>query len=1003
MIELDPPLPDWGGTTYAVTYVDLERAGEVTFTVDALASARLFINDVLLLENDRRRQYRPAITTARLWMPAGRSKVVLALTSRFRGPQAAVFLTDLQGRPVAVAQAAESASGYRPVSPEARPGEEAALRTLAERYLAAQLAFERGDAELVRELIDLPPLSASVPGLLMEAISWAASPMVPFDVARNRALALMRQAVEREPAAWRPHYELARFEAEEERYQEALVQLDRGLELAPEQPALWLLRASLLTSQGLWAETLEAIERVAELAPDSCEPARARLALARGRERRAEAEAAAARLVSCDRSNDALARAHLAAGRWSEATSELERLVRRRGQEPMLMVALAQAFRGAGEVDREAEVLERLLELMPEDRTALGDLVDLEVARGQRARAVDRLGRSLAATPTDRVMERRIRELLTGSELLEPLRVDGRQVIADYEASGVTYEQPSVLLLDRTLFRVYPDGSIAELTHNITRVQSDEGIELDGEFHLPRGAMLLTIRTIKADGQVLEPEDIEGKQSLSLPGLEVGDYVEVEYLRGHEPPPEFPGGVWPWRFYFQGFRRAFHHSELVILAPAELELETSWRGEPIEPERRALGALQQLRWVARQMGTLSLEPGGPNREELVPSVQVAAGASWPRYRRALAEAFADRDRPSRELIRRAREVVEAAEARTEDEQVDALFRWVAENVEAGGDPLTQVSHALTARTGARTRLTAAMARAVGLEVELGFARSSYADQTTDPIPSLDMYNYPVFRVGDRWVFLGEDARWSPACALPADLRGQRALMAGGDELFQRLGDRSCQPDRVEVELELILAADGRATGALVERLSGGEAIRWRRALEQTPEGERQGMIEEEHLADVLPGAEIIELEVRHQEALDRPLELRYRLRGARLAEPSEAGLRLTMPYASELVAAFASLPARQTPLVLHSPLNERLRVLVTLAPGVRVEAPETVEVIHPRGEFRLTGEVADGRLSLERRLTVRRGRIEPEAYAAFAEFCRAVDRAEQHPVELRLP
>lgn len=1011
-VELRAPQPSWGGTVYAVTYVDLDRARQVALTVDTTASARVFINDTSVMTLDRRQEYLPLFSTVHLWLPSGRSKVVVALTSRYSAPSMVVTMTDTEGRIVVSNATRTSPRGYSPARPTVLPEietDEATELSPTRRFLSAYTSLSEGAPEQVRALLDQgsEALRQSAPGLLLRAMSWAADPTVPYDVARNRALTQLRAALELTPSAWRPYFELARHDADEERYEESLRRLRDGIERAPEQPALWMLYASLLTTRGLWSESEDAIARAAELTPGSCEPFQARLALARARHRQSDAEAAARQLVACDRSSDSLARVQLEAEGFDEAEAEIRRLLRRRGEEPLLLDSLAEVLRGRGEVDEETRTLARILERDPEDRIALLDMVDLAVAGGRTGDALDALARTMASVPSDHMMERRLHALLSESELLEPFRIDGRALIEEYEASGTSYEVPSVLVLDRTVFRIYPDGSVVELTHGITRVQSAEGIEAEGEFHVPRGAAILTARTVKADGTLLEPEDIEGKSSLSLPNLEVGDFVETEYLRGIEPPPEFPGGVWPWRFYFQGFRRAFHDSELVVVAPTGLNLDLSWRGDPLEGQRGEVGDLQVLRWVARAMGTLSDEPDSPNRDELVPSLQVSSGASWELYRHALAEALADRDRVSRELRAMARSLTD--DAGNDEERLESLYRWVAENVEDGGDPLASVAHMLAARTGERTRLTAILARVAGLDVRLGLARSTYADQTDDPIPSLNMYSYPVFRVGRRWVYVGDRARWSPSCYLPADLRGQPVLMLEpeGDAHFETMEAEPCQSDHTQVTVQLTMASDGVAQGTVEETHSGGEAVRWRSLLGRTPNTERQGALEESYVADVLPGAEVTGLEILQEEELELEVTIVYQVRGIRLGEtPSPGVLRVVLPYHSELASGYASLPTRETPLVVRAPVDERVLFEVELPQGATARLPATAHSITPAGEFTLEaprGSSARSSIRLERRITLHAGRIEPEAYEAFATFCRDVDRLEQQEIMVSLP
>ncbi len=48
----------------------------------------------------------------------------------------------------------------------------------------------------------------------------------------------------------------------------------------------------------------------------------------------------------------------------------------------------------------------------------------------------------------------------------------------------------------------------------------------------PPQGLVLHLRVIKPDGRVLEPEPVAGKPTLTLPHLEVGDFVEMEHITG---------------------------------------------------------------------------------------------------------------------------------------------------------------------------------------------------------------------------------------------------------------------------------------------------------------------------------------------------------------------------------------------------------------------------------------------------------------------------------------
>src|SRR5690606_7945109 len=152
-------------------------------------------------------------------------------------------------------------------------------------------------------------------------------------------------------------------------------------------------------------------------------------------------------------------------------------------------------------------------------------------ARGDEQAARERMRGALEVEPEAMASLRHVLRSLYGENPLEAYRRDGAEVIRELEASGRTYEEPMVLVLDYTVYRVFEDGSMLELTHNIFRLQSQEAVDAMGEYAVPDGAQMLTLHTVKADGTRLEPDEIAGKDTISFPSLSPGDYIEFEYVR----------------------------------------------------------------------------------------------------------------------------------------------------------------------------------------------------------------------------------------------------------------------------------------------------------------------------------------------------------------------------------------------------------------------------------------------------------------------------------------
>ena len=229
------------------------------------------------------------------------------------------------------------------------------------------------------------------------------------------------------------------------------------------------------------------------------------------------------------------------------------------------------------------------------------------------------------------------RALFARDELAE-FRLDGAQVLRDFEASGRTYREPAVLVLDYTVVRVFEDGSRLVLTHNIWKMQSEEAVDEHGEFEPPGNAYLFRLHTVKADGTRLEPDMIEGKDTISMPNLQIGDYVEHEFVQYVPPSSAYAAGLVGGRFMFQGFEKPYDRSELVVAVPTSMgPLVVDPRGPAPEVVRETRGPLEVYRWRVNEsrplVEQLPLPPREPSkrgdgptlRERILDALKVHAG------------------------------------------------------------------------------------------------------------------------------------------------------------------------------------------------------------------------------------------------------------------------------------------------------------------------------------------------------------------------------------------
>src|SRR5262249_1925523 len=148
------------------------------------------------------------------------------------------------------------------------------------------------------------------------------------------------------------------------------------------------------------------------------------------------------------------------------------------------------------------------------------------------------------------------------------------------------------------------------------------------EVQVPQGAQVLALRTIKADGTVLEPESLD-KDTVSLPGVGVGDAVEFEYLLAHAARRAASPGWTAGAFYFQVGGVADDWATYAVIAPRGSGMTVDAHNMPA-PVLKAEGGQEVVRAEVRGAPALVPEPNSPpSGTEQLPFLVIGAGDTGP--------------------------------------------------------------------------------------------------------------------------------------------------------------------------------------------------------------------------------------------------------------------------------------------------------------------------------------------------------------------------------------
>ncbi len=1042
--------PSQEGVHLVETWFELRSAAEIILAVQAAHAVR--VDDVLVLERPPEQWGVWPRFGVRLRLAAGRHRVV----ARLPRPETSIRILDATGAPFPIETSADpvggsnaeppviladpnataaflAASGVAPGRAPRSPAGAFAVPDTGDptlRVLAAELAHVDGQDDLATVLLEplvADPSRATGPALAAAARYIEADPIFAPGDAHDLAKDLRQRAVEKDPLLWFPKLWLALDLAQKEGPR-ALGEL-RGLAKEfPEAPAVVVALANAYARLGWKVEQEEAVREAARRFPDDPQVLRALLRVmdARGE----DPEAIEKRLRLADPRAPVDAERAVGRGDWAAAVRALERFAKSDPERGDVDVRIDDLLRRSGLQPETLASLERAVLRDPRKGEARLALADAKLAAGDATA----LPSAIARARGDGLDGGELREALetsTGGTLLEPFRRDGLAIVRAYEESGEARgalarsaagrggAAHAARVLDYAALWVHDDGTARMLEHEILHMQSGEAIAEHAEQRIPQGTVL-RVRTIKADGRVLEPEVISGKPTVTMPHLEIGDYVETEtiyQLRG-----DGRGGA-SWlspRWFFREAKVDYQVSEFTIVAPRARTLEIETRGEVPPPMVREDGALRIHTWRVEKSPAVPDEPAGVPPEEYLPSVR----AGWGVDRDLVVQRFIDAanapvpvDPRLRRIARtiataggkpRAGETLDAVLARVPlDERARRIYRWVVENVENG--ETTDPRRVVVGKNGSRPEAFTYLCRLAGVEARHAMVRDKLEPEATTNLSRATEFDRLAVRVTTsadgkqhRWMVIAD--RFVPYGYLPAELRGQPAILLATGAPSARTDEGGAE-DAVTHAGTATLRPDGSATVELRQTYEGRLAIGLRGALETLPDARLEEAIEQKLLPPMLPGARLSSFAIENRDQLDAPLVLVMKLEVANFARREGKSLVISPPFQVG-IGTFARLPRRETPLLLAEAAARRFAVKLELElpPGATVSSRlEPIAGQDAGRRFAVKDRMEKGALLLEREATIPAGRVQPSAYRAFAQFALTADEAFDRDVVVALP
>jgi tetratricopeptide (TPR) repeat protein len=837
--------------------------------------------------------------------------------------------------------------------------------------------------------------------LLMAAQYARADVAFPEQTRRTTEKELYTRATAADPRLWYARAWLVLDDAEQRGLVEAVEPLRKIASEVSSVPEVTVQLARVYGKLGWRAERMRTVKDLAERFPDDRDAIALYISALEEDGALVEADRVAERLKTLDPDSEVELDRAIARRDWKSAIAELRRLEKRRPDRKEIAGRIADVLARSGDPSAAAAQLEKALAKNPEDAATRLRLADHEYARGDTMALRRALAEALHAGSKGLEIREAV-ELIEGASLLEPYRADGRKVIREFETwekSGKRMEGTAARVFDYAATWVHPDGSSEMLEHEILRMQSQEAVSKEAE-QPPPGGLVLNLRVIKPDGTILEPEPVAGKQTLTMPHLAVGDYLEIEHITAtaSEGPKgkHYRGPHW----FFREADKGYWRSEFIVLTPKDKNVDIEIVGTVPPAKTADKGTFLERRWRVDESPPAAEEPDSPNPREFLPSVRVGWGVTLDDTLIRYVDAASEETPMDPRLRKVARDIVGKIPPNKRDDRARAVYRWVGDALQESNE--TDGRRAITGRAGSRQAAFMYLVRLLGIPTELALVKSRIAMPPKGKISEVETYDNVVARLdnetGPRWMVIRD--KFAPFGYVPAELRGQPAirLVPGTPrDTTPTLG----AADGVLLEGRAVMKEDGSANVDIAQSYVGRMGIGLRAVFDRVPESKRNEFVETRLLSANLPGARLRELKIENAEDLSAPLVLRIKAEIPQIARPvgSKVVLKALFPVN---IAQVASLATRQTPLLLAS--SSHVEVKFQIVPPESYRLPATIPggELHDGDRSVSVKDAVEGRsITLRRIVDIPAGRVQPGAeYAKFVAFTQQADQLLEKEIAL---
>ena len=587
-----------------------------------------------------------------------------------------------------------------------------------------------------------------------------------------------------------------------------------------------------------------------------------------------------------------------------------------------------------------------------------------------------------------------------------------------------------VLLLDDGVVRYEANGTGLKTYRQVTQILTPDAVDdyAEHEFSYAPGHQRLTvnwIRVVRPDGTVVsdaptQVQDADVPATLgdpvytdakvrrySLSGVAPGTIVDWSYTV-EERKPFLPGDFsLSWSVHTGQVTRL---SRYIVDLPASLQPRVIERNLTFSRQETVNRGRRTYVWATRDVPRLQGEDFMADSNGVFMSIQLAAPLDWHNIGRWYAGLA--RNRYSLDAAVKAKLPVLLAGARSADDTLRAVQRWVAQDIRyvsialglGGYQPRMPAEVVATGYGDCKDKATLFIAAVNSLGFRAYPVLLNSGSRVERALPSIGQFDHAIAAVErpNNRLYVDLTADLAPLGELPAGVQGQFALVVHPDGTSEQVTLPQAEPGANLQETRIIgtLSTEGYVTASYEERGLGTRQYELRRLFLAPVDSTHRADFARSIAMKLYPGAEADSLQIFDGRDLTADTRVALRIVRGLAARPTGAGrtVILTLPFSSmrgmaDAAKALEAKGPRKFPLdaaKVVGPIAGHSELQLSLPEGWRVQLPPSVNVTGKWGTYiaRYTQEGAA--LHMSRRIEGARGIYPPEAVADLTAWLRAI-------------